>query len=281
MNKLLFLGVVALNINQAWAAFSIDLTTPSLNSTSYTKATSTQHTIYAEYAQNGTPPNNMVVGSLSSGATMHLKVLLPPGTKQAVIRGESNDWIGATGKQPVVGVVNQDITGACPSTSDGITFSCNGVMLAPPSGGLSSQLYSGTELTLPQYAHFILHNPSSTSFTFTTLTISIQITNTSAYTSWLNSRPWAGGASTNSVDGIGDTTVVTPITTPQCDITDANLLSTLDGVLAIGLPRVKYLGGSFADMRMQLKLDPNSPPGRLLFRLENLQFLTCGQTLSK
>lgn len=283
MNKLLFLGLAMLSsFNQAGAAFSIDLTIPSLNTTYYKQATSTQHTIYAEYAQNGTPPNNMIVQTLQAGATMHIKVLLPPGTKQAVIRGESNDWIGSTGKQPVIGILNQEITGACPISTDGVSYSCSGVLLSPPSGGLSSQLYVGNELTLPQYAHFVLHNPSTSTFTFSTLAITTQITNTTAYNAWLSARPWAGGASTNSIDGVGDTTVVTPISVPQCDLTDANLLSTLDGALSLTLPRVKYLGGGFADMRIQLKqiIDPANT-GRYLFKPVDVQFLACGQTLSK
>jgi hypothetical protein len=284
MNKLLFLGVAAAlgGINQAWAAFSVDLTVPSLNSTYYRQSTSSQYIINADYAENGVAPNNMIVPPLAAGATMRLKVLLPPGTKQAVIRGESNDWIGAVGKQPAIAILNQDITGTCPVSVDSVSYSCNGVLLSPPSGGLSSQLYAGAELTLPQYAHFVLHNPAAAGFSFKSLSISIQIANMAAYNAWLSARPWAGGAVTNSTDGIGDTTSITPISSPKCDLTDANLLSTLDGALSLTLPRVKYLGGGLADMQVKLKqvFDPKNP-GRYLFKPTDVQFLTCGQTLSK
>jgi hypothetical protein len=278
------IGFIVGSISQAFAAFSIDMTLPSLNSTYY-KATvsgTTQYVINADYTQNSAPPNNMPVSQLSAGNAMRLKVLLPPGTKYANIRGESNDWIGATGKAPVVGILDQDVTGVCPSSSDGVSYSCNGVSLSPPAGGLSMPLYAGAELTLPKYVHFILHNPSTTTFTFSTLSISIQITNATAYNTWLSARPWSGGASTNSTDGVGDTTAVTPIVVPQCDLTDASLLSTLDGALSLTLPRVKYLGGGFADMRINLQqvFDPKSP-NRYLFKPTNIQLLTCGQTLFK
>lgn len=282
MNKL-FLGVITLaSINQAWAGFNVDLTVPSLTSTYYKPAVSSQHIINAEYAENAIPPNNMVVPALTAKATMRLKVLLPPGTKQAVIRGESNDWIGAVGKQPVIGVLYQEVIGNCPTSTDGVTYSCNGVLLSPPSGGLSSQLYAGTELTQPQYAYFVLHNPADTGFSFKSLNISIQINNTTAYNAWLSARPWAGGASTNSIDGIGDTIVITPVTSPKCDLTDANLLPTLDSALSLTLPRVKYLGGGLADLQIKLKRvsDPKNP-NRYLFKPIDIQFLTCGQTLPK
>jgi hypothetical protein len=291
MTKLSFIvltviGFIVGSVSQAFAAFSIDMTIPSLNSTYYKAIASgtTQYVINADYTKNGTSPN-MVVSELLAGNTMRLKVLLPPGTKYANIRGESNDWIGATGKAPVVGVLNQDVTGACPSSSDGVSYSCDGVSLSPPAGGLSMPLYAGTELTQPKYAYFILHNPSTSTFTFSSLSLSIQITNATAYNAWLNARPWAGTGGTGgtgSTDGIGDTVTVTPIVVPQCDLTDANLLSTLDGTLSLTLPRVKYLGGGFADMRINLKqvFDPKSP-NRYLFKPTNIQFLTCGQTLSK
>lgn len=289
MTKLSFIvltvmGFIVGSISQAFAAFSIDMTIPSLNSTYYKAIASgtTQYVINADYTQNSAPPNNMVVSQLLAGSTMRLKVLLPPGTKYANIRGESNDWIGATGKAPVVGVLSQDITGVCPSSSDGVSYSCDGVSLSPPAGGLSMPLYAGTELTQPKYVHFVLHNPSTTTFTFISLSISIQITNATAYNAWLSARSWAGTGSTGSIDGIGDTVAVVPIVVPQCDLTDANLLSTLDGTLSLTLPRVKYLGGGFADMRINLKqvFDPKSP-NRYLFKPTDIQFLTCGQTLSK
>jgi len=289
MTKLSFIvlaviGFIVGSVGQAFAAFSVDMTLPSLSSTYYKAIASgtTQYVINADYAQNSAPPNNMVVSQLSPNSSMRLKVLLPPGTKYANIRGESNDWIGATGKAPVVGVLSQDITGVCPSSSDGVSYSCDGVSLSPPAGGLSMPLYAGTELTQPKYVHFVLHNPSSSTFTFSTLSISIQITNATAYNAWLNVRPWAGTGGTGSTDGIGDTVSVVPVNPPQCDLTDANLLSTLDGTLSLTLPRVKYLGGGFADMRINLKqvFDPKSP-NRYLFKPTNIQLLTCDQILSK
>lgn len=274
-----------------WAAFNIDLTAPALNSTFYSAPTNdSQHTINADYARNAAPPYNMIVSSMSGGNTLRIKVLLPPGTKQAVIRGESNDWIGVSGQQPVVGVISQDITGACPSTSDGVSYSCSGVTLQPPAGGLSMPLYAGTVLTAPKYVNFVLHNPSG-NFSFSSLSIAIQINDVAAYKTWRNARPWAGGVSSNSVDGLtgtdstgssggtttggtttGGTTSGGTTTTPTGCPTGSALMPTVSTDLTLTIPRLKFLPGGFpSDMKVILKpvRDPNDS-SQIVFELMSL-----------
>lgn len=263
-----------------WAAFSIDLTAPALNSTFYAAPTNdSQHTINADYARNAAPPYDMIVSSMSAGNTLRIKVLLPPGTKQAVIRGESNDWIGISGQQPVVGVVSQDITGACPTTADGTSYSCSGVTLQPPAGGLSMQLYAGAMLTAPKYVHFILHNPSG-NFSFSSLSIAIQINDVAAYKTWRNARPWAGGVSTNSVDGLTgtDSTGTNPgtgtgtTTTPTGCPTGSALMPTISTDSTLTIPRLKFLPGGFpGDMKVILKpvRDPDDS-SQIVFELMSL-----------
>lgn len=269
-----------------WAGFEVDLIAPALTSTFYSAPTNnTLHTINADYARNAPAPYDMIVPTLSSGNTLRIRVLLPPGTKQAVIRGESNDWIGATGKQPVVGVIPQEITGACPFTSDGISYACSGVMLQPPAGGLSMPLYAGTVLTTPTYVNFVLHNPSG-SFSFSSLSIAIQINDVAAYKAWRDARPWAGGAASNSVDGITATNSTNSTTTPTSTTTGTSgiiatptgcptgsaLMPTLSTDLTLTIPRLKYLPGGFpGDMKVVLKpvRDPNDS-SQIVFELMSL-----------
>jgi len=271
----------------AYAAFTVDLTAPALSSTFYKQPTSTlEHEVIAQYSKDGLPPNDMVVPTLAGGSTLRLKLLLPPGVKQAFIRGESNDWIGVPGQQPVVGVVVGEITGTCPSTTDNLAFTCDGVVLASPAGGLSMPLYIGEALAQPKYVSLVLHNPGNKTFSFGSLSISMLVGSVSAYKTWLNDRPWTGTGGTGSLDGVGDTTSVAVPTSPQCDLTEANLLSTLDFVSVNGVPllevtspRVKYTG--LPDMRIKLQQisDPKDP-SRFLFKFADIQWLTCGQRIA-
>jgi len=290
------LGMV-LTTSSAFAAFAVDLTAPSLTTTFYGAPTSdAQYVINADYSKSSAPPYDMIVPSLTGGNTLRIKVLLPPGTKYANIRGESNDWIGASGQQPVVGAIPQDITSSCPVTTDNILYSCMGVTLQPPAGGLSMPLYSGSALTAPKYVNFVLHNPSG-NFSFSTLSLAIQITDVAAYKTWRNARPWAGGASTNSVDGLtgtdstggtttggtttGGTTTGGTTTTPTGCPSGSALMPTISTDLTLTIPRLKYLPGGYPEIKMILKpvRDPNDS-SQIVFELMSLDspdffFLPC------
>jgi hypothetical protein len=272
------LGII-LTTSSALAALAVDLTAPSLTTTFYSAPTSDgQHVINADYNKSGSPPYDMIVPNLTGGNTLRIKVLLPPGTKYANIRGESNNWIGASGQQPVVGVVSQDITSSnCPVTTDGILYSCMGVTLQPPAGGLAMPLYSGSALTAPKYVSFVLHNPSG-DFSFSSLSIAIQISDVAAYKTWRSARPWAGGVSTNSVDGLtgtdstGTGTNTGTGTTPTGCPTGSALMPTISTDLTLTIPRLKFLPGGFpGDMKVILKpvRDPNDP-SQIVFELMSL-----------
>jgi hypothetical protein len=289
------LGVI-LTTSTVLAAFAVDLTAPSLTTTFYsTPANDSQHVINADYNKSGAPPYDMIVPSLAGGSALKIKVLLPPGTKYANIRGESNDWIGASGQQPVVGVISQDVTSNCPVTTDNILYSCMGVTLQPPAGGLSMPLYSGSILTAPKYVNFVLHNPSG-NFSFSSLSIAIQISDVAAYKTWRNARPWAGGVSTNSIDGLTGTDSTgtnagtnagtntgtnTGTTAPTGCPTGSALMPTISTDLTLTIPRLKFLPGGLGDMKVILKpvRDPNDP-SQIVFELMSLDspdffFLPC------
>jgi len=261
-------------------AFTQDITAPALSSTFYgaPAASSTQYTINADYSKTSAAPYNMIVSSMIGGDTLRIKVLLPPGTKQAVVRGESNDWIGVSGQQPVVGVIPQDITGTCPTTADNIIYTCSGVTLQPPAGGLSMMLYTGDILTTPKYVNFVLHVPSG-NFSFSSLNIAIQINDVAAYTTWRNARPWAGGTSTNSIDGLGSNGGTT--TTPTGCPTGSALMPSVSSDLTLTIPRLHFTLGGLPEMKVILKpvRDPNDS-SQIVFELMSLAspdffFLPC------
>ncbi len=195
-------SVYFLSSASAFAGFTVDIAAPALNSIFYTAAATgaTSHDINAVFSKAGTPPNDMIVSTLYSAGTIRIKVLLPPGTSSAFIRGESNDWIGTPGQQPVVGIIPTEITGTCPTVTSGVVFSCNDIVLQAPAGGLSMPLYVGSALTAPKTITFILHHPGAGSFSFGSLTISMQISNVADYSSWWNTTLGSGTPTNPSTD---------------------------------------------------------------------------------
>ncbi len=281
-SRKLILGLSLLTLipNAGYAAFVIDQTIPQLSTAFYTApVTGTrQHSLSIGYAI----PGNMPLPTLQPVSTLRLKILLPPGTSQASIRAESNNWIGVPGSQPVIAVIESEVTESTCPIAQGSAFTCAGQVMEPPSGGLSKFLYLGNPLSQPRYVNFVLHNPGSSTFDFATLSISAEITNLTAYAAWLNKRPWVGTGNAGSQDGLSDTPIVVTPVSAKCDITQANVLATLNsssnGSFTIAMPRIKMEGLPDMAIKMEQITDPNKPK-RILFKFSDIQWLTCAQNL--
>ncbi|OFY97715.1 MAG: hypothetical protein A2309_13705 [Bacteroidetes bacterium RIFOXYB2_FULL_35_7] len=171
--------------------------------------------VYINYAVNGMTEyhNLMYVPSLYSGQVMLLRILLPPGTKQATIFMESNDWICSYPNCAVMRTFNTDPGTYCnQSTGDGTTCgSSTGTFyynsdLSPASGGDNATINSTTVLPVAQYFYFVLYNGlDGANFTLGSMSYQFNIMDTALYSCWRAKRPWAGGPASNSWDGIGET----------------------------------------------------------------------------
>jgi hypothetical protein len=201
---------------------------------------------------------------------------LPPGTSSAFIRGESNDWIGTPGQQPVFGIIPTEITGTCPTVSNGVVFSCNDIVLQAPAGGLSAPLYVGSALTAPKTITFILHHPGAGSFSFGSLTLSMQISNVADYTSWWNTT-LGSGAPTDPGTNPG-TDPSTPPPTSNCPGV-STMAASIASNMVITVPRLHFAPGGVSDLALKLApvYDPNDP-SQIAFELDmaSLTILPCG-----
>lgn len=141
---------------------------------------------------------------LLPGQTLRFKILAPPGTVEASIYGESNQWQGQAssagstwkvpGTYPLVGSFYYD--GAfCLSSGD--SSNCNGQpgsfvhpsQLHPVWGGLNEPIYdrhSNPMIKEARYLYFVLyHQPQAAKpFRFNRLNIGLLIQDTKLYNAW-------------------------------------------------------------------------------------------------
>ncbi len=290
-------GFVCLTSYNA-VAFTVDMSLPGITQQIYAspQTGAASHTLVAAYALGGTPPYDMVIPTLSSSSSLRLKILLPPGTSQASIRGESNNWIGTPGNQPVFAVVDGETLTNCPVSSGSGSFTCNGQVMEPPSGGLSAFLYLGNVLVAPKTVSFVLNNPGSADFSFSTLAISMTISDVAAYTNWLattfNTGGTTTGTGTTTTGGTGTGTGTTTggattgaggssATQNPCT-SAADMVSSISSDLEIRIPRMHFLPGGLPgglndfSVRLIPVVDPNNS-SEIAFEavLTELKFMDC------
>ncbi|MDM8546653.1 hypothetical protein QUF61_09195 [Candidatus Venteria ishoeyi] len=191
-------------------SWDFDYLLPPLDATSYPQIGHNNSLLEVGYTGA-----NMPVRTVTPGRRLRIRVLAPPGTTYVAISGESNNWQGGAGnnplQKPVVGGFDYDpgiyrirpIQRPQDASNGNLYFSD----LHPVTAALNEPLY-GTgspvypALDEPRYLHFILYNPAgSLQLNFGSLKFSMLIGDANAYNTWRNARPWAGGGSTD-VDGI-------------------------------------------------------------------------------
>ena len=215
LNSSVILLLVFSNVHAALEI--VDIVLPILTTDFYKEASPSGTALRKEYRNDELPtpfhPNTLV----------RIKVLIPPGATSMTKNATSNSWYGnGPGKQLIFGIFAED-----PSTNfcgEGETNGCIPLNELKPYTGNSglSLLRSDTSFNeaekkeQPFYAHIIYYNPSdSNSFFFGSLNLDIIVRDSDLYNAWRTNRPWAGG--TSNIDGIGETTGVTPKPDPVED----------------------------------------------------------------
>lgn len=254
----------ALTVSNA-PAYDVVTQATDLNNTVYTQppAGAIEHYLFSTPAASSLP-------ALQPGQSMLVKILAPAGTTSVSIRGESLLWTGASG--PVVATFSDAIPESCPSFVGGI-YVCGDVPLTIPTAGLSHMVYRGVPLSQARYMYLVMRNGDSRTFTFGSLTATIKIGDIAAYKTWLSVRPWAGGASTNSMDGIGESIVITP-TIPACSSSIASLLSKVNADLSIEMPYVNINSLGMGDYSAKL-IYQRAADGSHTWKLGPLSPLNC------
>lgn len=168
--------------------------------------------ISIEYATNGSSQFFSLWNgpTVYPGQLMRFKILIPAGTKKIIAQGESNDWICTP---PYCAIMNgfADNPGEFCNLSTGNGTTCGSSSgtyfyqenLTIYAGGYN-QIIANTVTPTAKYAYFYLYNGNTTPFRMITFRVNLLISDTNAYTCWRSQRPWAGGPSTNSADGIGE-----------------------------------------------------------------------------
>lgn len=175
------------------------------------------YSIYVGYAINGSaqyfslwsPPVVM------PGQLFVMKILIPAGAKQIIAGAESNDWICAYPNCALLNGFDYNPGDSYCNLPSGDGTTCGSVSgdffyqdaLTIYSGGYN-QVISATVTETAKWAYFILYNQNTTPFSLVTFNVNIMIYDTAAYNCWRNQRPWAGGPSGNSIDGIGEACTV-------------------------------------------------------------------------
>jgi hypothetical protein len=250
-----------------FAAYDVTMQPTELNTTVYTQAPtgSIEHFLFASPLASNLP-------ALAPGQSMLVKMLAPAGTTAVSIRGESMLWTGASG--PVVAGFSDTPPEPCPVLVQTGVYGCGSTLLTIPNAGLSLAIYGGTALSSPRYMYLVMKNVDTRTFTFGSLAVTIKIGDVTMYKSWLNARPWAGGASTNSVDGLG--VVEQPsVSTVACQTSTASLLTKVNPVdLSINIPNIDLnsLGMKNWSVKLVYKAGVD---GSLGWTLGDMQPLNC------
>jgi hypothetical protein len=250
-------SVLAFNVDQLMTGFS-----PFYYKEPYPGSSSVD--LYFSYGSGAIP-------TIGAGQSLRLRMLVPPGVSKVSIRGESNDWIGATCKQPVMATLSGEITGSCPYTTDGCVYSCGSVVMSPSAGGLSQLVYNGTQLSEARYMYFVLKNSASEPFSFGSLTVSMQVSCVDAYNAWRARRPWTGGSSPNQ-DGIGENyqaqlnTCSQNVAVPTPTNCPAN--PSLDPNMTVSIPLLSTPFAGFEKLKVNLRFTGIDGAGRYVFTVD-------------
>jgi len=144
-------------------------------------------------------------GVLFSGEILILKTLIPPGVRAISFGGTSNSFNVPNGeKKPLFHMYHSfdDIT--LPFCSDTVNTDCFDYSLMIPYTGAFGHTIERENVAYeddqPFYAHFILE--LFFQFNFGSINYTEVVSDPTLYNAWRNERPWAGGPSENSIDGV-------------------------------------------------------------------------------
>lgn len=217
MHKSLILSVfISIFSTSAIADWDVTYTVPEL-STKYYRAIEKQETLIITYTNKVNSQFPLPIQPINPQHSILLKTLLPPGTVLATLNGQSNFF--AQKQSFRAAYFDQDPGEFCGDNSD----VCQDNKLSYINDVYNPTIYNETKilndpkfiLQQPEYRYIVFKWTGSGAFSFTSLQIQMVISDITLYNEWRNNRPWAGGPTSNSLDGIAGDTIELSITPPS------------------------------------------------------------------